>query len=741
MATLLNQPDDDLLPNAGSSIDGYYDGNGLSATTRHILTLIRRNVLLISTIIAAIVAIAVVYTMLQTPRFTATTSVQINTQSDQILGDQLGDKSSVSSDETFDVDRFLNTQLEILRSRSLAERVERRLNLGSDTRFFAAMNVKFGEGKMSGQASRKLAIDLARGNMSVDLPRETKIAQISFTSTDPAYSAKIANAFAEEFIQSNLQRRYDSSAYARAFVSQQMDEARVRLENSERELNSYARQAGLIRSRISSGSGSGSGEGSSSDSGAASVTLSSLGQINEAANRAKAALTEAESRWQAENSVPLMQSQTVLGNGTVQQLLTQKAALESQLQAQKTRYLPDHPSVRALEAQLAAISTQLRSVAQGIRNGVRSDYQSARDTEARLREQVNSLQGETMTEQDRSVRYNTLAREADTNRQLYDGLLQRFRELNAAAGISSSNVAVIDTAQVPGSPSSPNLMKNVGIAAVLGMALAFAVVFLRDQLDDRVRMPEDVEAKVNLPLLGVIPKETEDDLASQLADPKSPLSEAYSSLRGSLMYSTTEGLPHILLITSSQQSEGKSTTSFATARALSRVGKKVLLVDADMRRPSLHHRVSLPNESGLSTLLTSPGMDVSSVINPTGEENLFVVTAGPHPPSPSELLASPRMALILEEFAKNFDAVVVDSPPVLGLADAPVLSAIVDGVAFVIEAESGQRGAVKAALRRLRAMKPQLVGAILTKFDPKKSANRYSSYYGYEYYRYKSDEA
>lgn len=735
MATSFSQQDELLPPNGEAG--GYYDATGLSATTRHILTLVRRSALLIATILVAAVGVAVVVTMLQTPRYTAATSVQINTQSDQVLGDQLGDKSAVTSEDSFDIDRFLNSQLEILRSRTLAERVVRRLNLGSDARFFTSMDLPGIDPKLSEPQRRERAINLLRAAMGVDLPRDTRIAHVSVTTTDPAYSARIANAFAEEFIQANLQRRFDSSAYARTFVAQQMDDARVRLENSERDLNNYARQAGLIRSRQPSTGP----DGASADSGPQSVTAASLGQINEAANRARAAVTEAESRWQAESAVPLMQSQAVLSNAAIQTLTSQKALIETQLQSQKARYLPDHPAVRQLEAQVEAINAQIRAVAQGVRNGIRNNVVAARQAETRLREQVAQLQNATMSEQDRSVRYNTLAREADTNRQLYEGLLQRYRELNAAAGISSSNIAIIDPAQTPTIPSSPNLLRNIALALVLGFAVAAVVVYLRDQLDDRVRMPEDVEAKVHLPLLGVIPKETEDDLGKQLADPKSPLSEAYASLRGSLMYSTTQGLPPILLITSSQQSEGKSTTSFAIARALSRVGKRVLLIDADMRRPSIHHRIGVANDAGISTLLTTPGADMLAVVRASDEPNLFVITSGPHPPSPSELLASPRMAEILEELAKHFDSLVIDSPPVLGLADAPVLSAIADGVAFVIEAESGQRGAVKAALRRLRAMKPTIIGAILTKFDPSKSSNRYSSYYGYEYYRYRSEDA
>jgi capsular exopolysaccharide synthesis family protein len=734
LATIVTQLDDQFAPGGGDG-EGYYsDQSAIGEATQQFITLFVRNIVLIGTIVVAFLALAVVITMLQTPRFTATTSVQISNQAQQVLGDDLGDKDNTSDESAYDTERFLNTQVEIVKSRSLAERVARRLNLAADPRFMAAMNQPPFEPGKSINERRDTAVGLLQDSISVLLPRETRIAQISVTTIDPTYSAKIANAFAEEFIQANLQRKYDSSAYARQFVAQQMDESRVRLENSERELNAYARSAGLIRSR-----GASAGSATGSDVGTQSVTQSSLAQLNEAANKAQADLTAAKSRWEAESAVPLMNSQAVLSNPAVQTLLTQRAQVESQLQSQKTKYLADHPSVQGLQAQIDAINAQIKAIANGIRAGIRNDYNAARAAESQLRAQVSQLQGATMSEQDRSVRYNTLAREADTNRQLYEGLLQRYRELNAAAGISASNISIIDNADVPSFPSSPSLIRNLAVGLLLGFMSAFGLVFIREKLDDRIRVPEDVEAKIHLPLLGVIPKESEDNLADQLRDPKSPLSEAYSSLRGSLMYSTTQGLPHVLLVTSSSQSEGKSTTSYATARALSRVGKRVLLVDADMRRPSVHHRVGLPNTAGLSTLLTSQ-QDVMSVVNTTEEESLFVITAGPHPPSPSELLASPRMIEVVEKLSEHFDAVVLDSPPVLGLADAPVLSAIADGVAFVVEAESGQRGAVKAALRRLRAMKPRLVGAILTKFDPSKSANRYSSYYGYEYYRYRADD-
>jgi succinoglycan biosynthesis transport protein ExoP len=369
---------------------------------------------------------------------------------------------------------------------------------------------------------------------------------------------------------------------------------------------------------------------------------------------------------------------------------------------------------------------------------VRSGYQAAAVAEQRLRSQVDNLQGATLAEQDRSVRYNTLAREADTNRSIYDGLLQRYRELNASSGITASNIAIVDAAQVPASPSSPSMQRNVMIALLLGLALAAALVFLRDQLDDRLRVPEDVEAKIGLPLLGVIPQVEEGTSAEALADPKSPLAEGYSALRTALLYSTRDGLPGILLITSAQASEGKTTSSVAIARGFGRVGKRVLLIDADMRRPSIHSALGVPNKHGLSSVLVGETAATDAIVK-TEFDGLSVLPSGPIPPSPAELLSSPRMAAVLEQLSGLYDLVIIDSAPVLGLADSTELAALADGVIVIIESDRGRSGQLEGALRRLRATNPVILGAVLTKFDPNRAGNAYSTYYGYEYYRYGGD--
>lgn len=737
MASSASNPNYDAA-NAAASIDlndqeaQYVTADRGGIDFRYILATIRSNLLLILAILAVAVGIAVVLTMLDTPRYTAFTSVQINDQADQVIGsDKDGTQGENSS---WDTDRFLQTQLEVLRSRGLAMRVAQKLKLWDNKRFYEAQGGEMPGKDVPPNVVREIVLGMLMGNMTVDLPRETRIARITYNSTDPEISAQVANAFASEFIQANLQRKYDSSAYARSFIADQLAEAKQRLEGSERALNGYAREAGLIRTRDAEPA-----EGQSSAGGGTSVTQSSLIQLNAATNEARAARIAAEGRWKALTAAPLLSTREVLANSTVGQLMGQRADLQAQLKQERAKHLDDYPTVVQLRARIAEVNSQLQSVANGVRQSVRNDYDAALAAEQQLQQQVEKLKGDTLAEQDRSVQYNLLAREADTNRTIYDGLLQRYKELNAAAGISASNIAIIDVAETPLGPSSPNLFKNVLSAFLLGLGLAAVVVFLKEQFDDSVKVPEDVEQKLHLPLLGVIPKADGSDPEAALSDPKSPVSEAYNSLRGSLLYSTTSGLPPVMLVTSAQPSEGKTTTSWAIAMGFARMGKRVVIIDVDLRRPSLHRRIGFDNKSGMSSLLTSAD-PVETVIQQTQLPNLSAIPSGPIPPSPTELLSSHRMQAILDELADKFEVVVVDSPPILGLADAPLMAALVDGVIFVVESDRGRRGTMKAAMRRLRAMRPILLGAVLTKFDANKGGNRYSEYYGYEYYQYRADE-
>jgi len=717
--------EEEASPDAGKGVRGGFD-----IDFRALWLILKRNVWIVGGILLVALVLGLVATMLMTPRYTAAASIQIDQEADQVLQSQAQVQPAVAYQ---DVDRFLQTQIDVLKSREMAIRVAQALNLFNDPKFLDAMNVappEASQGVSRDQQMRDAVIQTILDNLSVSLPPNSRVALISFSSPSPTLAAKVANTYASEFIKNNLQRKFNSTSYARDFLSQQLGEARTRLEQSEQDLNDYARQVGLIKTDTASPDGG-------TATGSTSMTIASLVQLNQAANQATADRIAAEQNWRTVENTPLLSIPDVLANRAIQDLLDQRAQTQAQLSQERARHLDAYPTVQQLKAQLAEVNRQITAIATGIRQAIQQQYESAKQREDALEAQVNAFKNATLTEQDRSVRYNILARDADTNRTLYEGLLQRYKEVSAAAGITASNISVVDQASLPDKPSSPKLILNLILALLAGAAVAGGVVFVREQLDDAIRAPEDVERKLGLPTLGIIPATEAEDLRTELATPRSSLAEAYNSLRTSLLYSTAEGMPSALFITSSQASEGKSTTSYALAAGLAKLGQRVVLVDVDLRRPSQHRTFGTHNERGMSDLLTSHG-DIATVLQATDIANLSFIAAGPVPPSPTEILGNERMTDILDALKRDFDVVILDGPPVLGLADAPLIASIVGNTVFVVEASRGHRGATKAALRRLNTQHTHILGAVLTKFDPKNAASDYS-YYGEDYYHYGHD--
>ena len=453
-----------------------HSGGRAAFDFRQVISAVQSNLWLIALIVAAALSIALVATMLQTKRYTASSSIQISNSSGRLLGSK-EDQPGNNGDVTYDVDRFLKTQVDILQSRGLALRVAQKLNLIGNPRLVRAQGMSAPSGTTAPDAQRDTAIALLVSNLSVILPRDSRIVTISYVSADPDLSAQIANAYASEFIQANLQQKFDSSSYARNFLGERLQEAKGRLENSERAVNTYARSAGLINTGSSTVEGP---DGSSRTDRGGSVTASSMSQVNMAANDATARRIESEGKWRAVSSGPLLSSPIVLANPTVVTLLSQRATVEAELSQDRANHLDDYPTVKAKRAQLTAINQQLTSIAGNVKNSVRQEYQGALSTEQALKGKVEQLKSETLSEQDRSVQYNLLAREADTNRQLYEGLLERYKTLNAMAGVSLSNISIIDNAEVPKGPSSPNLVRNLLLGLIAGLGLAAMLVFFRD---------------------------------------------------------------------------------------------------------------------------------------------------------------------------------------------------------------------------------------------------------------------
>jgi capsular exopolysaccharide synthesis family protein len=705
----------------------------IAATVRLIWSAVYRNWRLIAAIVSTTTIAAIAITMLMTPKYDATASVQIEQQETKVLASDDTDPTPVAED----ADRFLQTQKDILQSRTLASRVVDSLGLDRNDRLSQAMHSPPADqpvGTLDLAATRhKHNVDLVEKSLTVDIPKNSRIATITFRSPDPVFASQIANSYAQNFIQWNIKRKYDNSSYARNFLEQQLEVTKGKLEDSERAMIAYARKAGLIDA--SAGLSGTSSDGTSSNSGPQSLTTSNLVQMNNSYVAAQAARMAAQQRWEQASKTTLMDLPEVLSNPAILALTQHRAELQSAYTQELQRRQADYPTMRQAAAQIKELNKQIRTLAASVRDTIHDNYLTALKQENALSGGVNVLKADTLSEQDRGVKYNILKRETDTNRTMYDGLLQRFKEVSTAAGISASNISIIDNAEVPTAPVSPKTKLNVALGMLLGLTLSAFVVLLREKFDDVVRSPDEVIRKLGLPLLNSVPR-LRDGTSPQeaLIDPRSALSEAYAALRASIDLSSASGAPRTLLITSSRQAEGKTTSAYAIARDFATIGRRVLLIDGDLRKPSLHRSLGVANSIGLANLLSRTG-SLEEAIQTTEYANLFFIGSGPLPPNPAELLSGPLLPALLENLKTNFDMIVIDGPPVLGLADAILLASNVEGTVFVIEANGSHRGHAKAALRRLLAANRNILGTILTKFDARKIGYGYG--YGYsDYYTY-----
>jgi polysaccharide biosynthesis transport protein len=359
-----------------------------------------------------------------------------------------------------------------------------------------------------------------------------------------------------------------------------------------------------------------------------------------------------------------------------------------------------------------------------------------------LQKDIEKARGKVLEGRNKNIQRQILQREADSTRTLYDGLLQQYKDLGVAGETGVNNVAVIDLAQTPGAPYKPNLQKNLLMGLVFGLLGAVALVAWFEIMDDTFKSPEDIEDQLGLAVLGLIPQSKEDIFESLRNSPASAIAESYRSLRMALQFSTSNGLPKSLVVTSPSPGEGKSTTSVALANNFAQLGMKVLLIDADLRNPSAHRLLKRESEKGLTNYLVG-GAIAPDILQETDVSGLSFMATGPLPPNPAELLAGQNMTRLLSSASENFDAIIIDAPPVLGLADAPLLASIAAGTLLVLGAGESRRGVAKAALKRLHFARAQVVGAILNKFDMHDASYAYQSYaYGaLQYYGYGSKSA
>lgn len=685
--------------------------------------LVRKYRILILAIILSCLALAIAVTLMMRPYYTAGATVQIERQAERVFSSESGDGQT---DAVVQGEEFFQTQYGLLRSRSLTERVIDNLGLAASDEALERLGASPPVDSAQTAAARanqrrETAIRVMQENLSITPVRGSRLVGINYSSPDPGMSARIANAYAENFIQGNLDRKFESSAYARKFLQDRMDETRVRLEEAERQLVAYASNQQIISLGTDSETGAPSGE---------SLASQSLQSFNRALADATAARVAAEAKWNAARSTNVMSLPEVLQNPSIQSLTQERARLDGEYQQMLRIYQPDYPTMIPLKARIDEIDNQIAEIAADIRRSIQTQYDVTLTQERELRSRVAGSTEDVLNLADRSVQYNILRREVDTTRSLYDNLLQQYRDASVTGDLTNNNISMVDTAVPPKTPSKPNMMVNLALALLFGLGLAAVAILMLEALDESLATPEDVEQKLHIPVLGLIPLlEPGTTVAEAMADARSPLSEAYYSLRTALQFSTPTGAPSTLLVTSARPGEGKSTTAFASAMNLARTGRRVLLVDGDLRNPSMHRLVGVENDRGMSNLL-SGSASIDDVIQRTRSDNLFFIPCGPLPPSPAELWGSDSFTKFLTNALQEFDHIVIDGPPVLGFADAPLLAASSNGTLFVLESRSTRRGQARGALQRLRLSHARVLGATMTKFNAKKASQ---GGYGYDY--------
>lgn len=690
-----------------------------------LLDIVRRRKWIIIGCTLAVFMLGLVASLLMTPQYTAAAVIEIQREDTSMVEvEGAAPKASMIDQE------FYETQYGLLRSQTLAERVAQRLRLADSAQFFEQMGVtpaaswfvnnRPATGAAARADRRRVAGEVLLRTFSLEPDRLSRLVRLRFTSPDPALSQRVVNAWAQEFVQLTLERKYGATSYAREFLENRLSQLRTRIDESERQLVDYASRESIVNlPGVPQDNGKTSGE--------RSLLVDDLGTLNQELSRATADRVRAESRLASGNDT----ATEALDNTALAGLRQRRAEAAADYAKLMTQFEPDYPPARGLKSQIDQLDRAINAEVSRVGGSINSVYRAARDRETKLRQQVDQLTRNVLDLRRRSIQYNILEREVDTNRQLYDALLQRYKAIGVAGGVGSNNILMVDQAKLPERPSSPKLLLNLLLAAVAGFGLGLVAAFLREQIDQGVSDPAMIERTMGVPLLGTVPR-SDGNVSDQLKDQKSTIGEAYLSLRTKLGFATDHGLPRSLGVTSSQPMEGKSTTSLALAQSLARSGKRVLLIDADMRSPSQHVMLGVANDAGLSNIL-SGAATIAQLAQPTEFGNMFILPGGPMPPSAPELLAGNSFDACLADALTQFDHVVFDAPPVMGLADAPILGSKVEGMVFVIEFARTKQGMAQVAIDRLQGAQANLLGVVLTKFDSKRASSGYGYDYGYGY--------
>jgi polysaccharide biosynthesis transport protein len=649
------------------------------------------------------------------------------------------DVGATISQQDTDDSAELATQVHVLQSNTLILQVAKKLGL--DRSVQSADRQANGQVILSAQPSAKtraaetaMVSKFGSGLRIFPVP-DTRVLEIRYSSPDPEFAAKAVNTLVDTYIEQNVKSKFESTMQAADWLSQQLGDLRLKVEVSQEKLMQYQKQNNLL----------GIDEKQT-------LVTAKLDDFNKQLTEAESDRIQKEAEYQ---SVLLGKPEMIAGDDAtslIGQLRQQQLNLQGEYAQLSSAHGEKYPRMREIRDQLKHLDSAIKAENKNIIDRVQQRYVSAQQREAALRALVEKQKAEANQLNESTVQYNLLKRDFETNRQLYEELLQKMKEAGISAGLKSTNVRVIDVATIPTVPTTPNIPRNLSVGFLLGLMGGVGLAFVIETLDNTVRTPEQVQMLSALPSLGLIPLKPKYRLRLKgngkngsngssadipvalisLVRPKSELAESFRSLRTSILLSSSGAPPKVLTVSSALPGEGKTTTSFNLAIVLAQKGARVLLIDADIRRPGIHKVLGIRRKDGLSTLLA--GRDTpENVVLPWAEiPNLYVLPAGPSVPNPAELLGSHEMRTLLNLWREEFDHIIVDTPPILSVTDAAVLSPEVDRVVLVIRSGRTTREALRHARDVLLQVQARILGVVVNAVDLG-SPDLYYYYYRSEY--------
>ena len=704
---------------------------------------------------AVIVSGIIVFTT--TPIYVARATLMIERKAPQVVKIQ----QVIGETDEADESSFYESQYQVLQSRSLAAAVIKAQKLDKDAAFLKQSESGFSLGQLLSmpiawlqsllpqqapisQPSSIAGIDSAiinsySGMVSIEPVKRSRIVRIAISSPNPELAARVANAHVDGYIQHGFKLKSQANEEARKFLESKLGELKHRVENSEMTLNQFRRGKGIISLDEKE-----------------NIVVDRLADLNRRLTESEADRIGFEAQARLIKNRQYDSLPAVISNPLIQTLRSQVVQLEAELAKLSDQFLPGYPRVAQIKAQLEESKTRLAQQIKNVVDGINSAYLAAAGKERELRVQMDNQKSETFALKDASVQYAILARDANTNKQLYDNVLERFREISVAGELPSSNVTIVDRAEIPRLPAKPNKRLNLMLGAFLGLFGGLGLALVLEHLDNTLNTQGDAERFLWLPCLSVVPDiftlppgpaYTASSLVRRLPQGDVTLclptrnlesndqhhlmiSEVYHKLRMDILLARSDEPPKTLLFTSSTAGEGKTITVTNTAITFARMGSRVLLMDADLRQPSCLRALRMTeDEVGLSDYLANlVGLD--QVIKATPIANLTVIGAGSLPPSPTELLGSKKMAETLGYLKQHYDYIFIDSPPVIPVSDAVVLSTVVDGLIFVVQGQMTPKPIVKEALAQLGQRHSKILGLVLNRVDMKSAEYRnYRHYY------------